>query len=184
MAENSFLKHFITEPVYVIPGENLPASKVELKEEKTVAVVEEAAEVYQQPEPEQKQVKELVFKGDNKKRILVIVDQPEEEFINAADESFLSKIIGAIKLDISDIAIVNFPNNNGLNKETLLDFNASKYLVFGVSDSKLFKDNLPPYQAIDIENGKQVLSCSSLTAIASDPTQKKLLWTALQKMFL
>lgn len=184
MGDNSFLKHFITEPVFVIPGEELPAARTEPKEGKAETVAEEAAEVYQQPEPEQKQVKELMFKGSNRRQVLVIVDQPEEEFINATDEAFLSKIIGAIKLDINDIAIANFPKNDDLNKETLLKFNATKYIVFGVDDSKLFKDNLPPYQIIAMDNGKQVLNCSSLAAIAGDATQKKLLWTALQKMFL
>ena len=184
MGDNSFLKHFITELVYVVPGEEHTVTKPETREEKTETVVEEAPPVYQQAEPAEKKIKELVFKGSNRRQVLVIVDQPGEEFINAADESFLSKVIGAIKLDINDIAIANFPNNEDLNKETLLKFNATRYLVFGVDDSKLFKDALPPYQIIDMENGKQVLNCSSLTAIAGDATQKKLLWTALQKMFL
>ncbi|MBL6445926.1 hypothetical protein JMN32_06380 [Fulvivirga sp. 29W222] len=184
MGDNSFLKHFITEPVFVIPGEELVASITGSREEKAEAIVEEAPAIYQSQEATKKKAKEVTFKGSNKKQILVIVDQPGEEFINAADESFLSKIMGAIKLDINDIAIINFSNNSELNKELLLDFSATRYLMFGIDDSKLLKGNFPPYQIMDIGNNKQVLICSALATIASDPSQKKLLWTALQKMFL
>lgn len=182
MADNSFLKHFITEPVYVIPGE-VVATSMDRPQQQQADISEEKPVV--KPEiTEEKKISELIFKGSNKRNVLVIVDQPAEEYINAGDESFLGKVLGAIKLNINDIAIVNFPKNNDLNKESLLKFNAGKYLIFGVEESKLFKDNLPPYQIIEMENSKQVLNCASLSTIANDPTQKKLLWAALQKMFL
>lgn len=200
MSDKSFLKHFITEPVYVIPGENLHLAaeskqKVAGQEPPLVeqtATSEQTAEVVQQPvkveepvaEPvaKKEQKKTYHYKGINIKKVLIIVDQPDHEFIGPEDEAFLSKIMTAVKLDLNDLAILNIKQNSGSTFKELLNFDATKYLVFG-PDQKFFEKDYVQYQLI-AEESNQILHCSALSTIAADASQKKLLWLALQKMFL
>lgn len=88
----------------------------------------------------------------------------------------------AVKLDLNDLAILNIKQNSGSTFKELLNFDATKYLVFG-PDQKFFEKDYVQYQLI-AEESNQILHCSALSTIAADASQKKLLWLALQKMFL
>jgi hypothetical protein len=63
----------------------------------------------QQVEPEEAATfsKKIKFLGENEKRIIIIVDEPEAVFLLENDLAFLINILKACKLDLTDIAIVN-----------------------------------------------------------------------------
>lgn len=188
MADTGFLKHFITEPVYFIPGEESLLKKPAIETEEPSAKVEElsvAASEVKEPEATSADMPVgIVYKGTNSRKILILVDQPEEEYINAEDEQFLGKILSAIKLNIEEVGIANCATSGPLALSDLLEFEADKYLLFGVGNTGLLESSAGQYEIAVLAGGKHGLNCASLAEIARDPAQKKLLWSALQKMFL
>lgn len=186
MEDNSFLKFFITEPVYHIQGEEIIQNKVEEPEMK-ISKPEPEPEIIKEEVPKE-EIKEeidqpIAIKGSNTKNVIIIVNEPEVEFISNSNEDFLGKILKAVKLDIKEVGLINAANNPGLNQHNSMDLEGSKFLLFGIESTKIFKDDFPHYQIIKLES-KQFLSGNSLSEIAKDSELKKLLWTALQKLFL
>ncbi|UII20962.1 hypothetical protein [Fulvivirga ligni] len=185
MEDNSFLKFFITEPVYHIQGEEIIQNKVEEPEMKISKPESEPEIIEEAPKEEIKEEinQPISIKGSNAKNVIIIVNEPEVEFISDSNEDFLGKILKAVKLDIKEVGLINAANNPGLNQHNSMDLEGSKFLLFGIESAKIFKDNFPHYQIIELES-KQFLSGNSLSEIAKDSELKKLLWTALQKLFL
>ncbi len=180
MSKSAFLKQFITEEVYVIDKHNnavqdnakvaeiVKEPKVEYPEEKIAANEKSTSETIA-----------VNYKGANKKGIAIIVNYPDQDFINAEDEAFLLKILSAVKLTAEDVAIINKANNKNLNPLEVLE--SSTCLIF---DEKSDLTNaLNPYSVTN-KDGVDILWGSPLTAIATDKVQKKLLWEALQALFL
>ncbi|UII26964.1 hypothetical protein LVD15_00575 [Fulvivirga maritima] len=181
MSDNAFLKFFITEPVYKIAGEEIISNSTEQEpqEEQTP----EPTVVVEEEKPQEKQEQPISIKGANSLGVIVIVNEPSAEFITDQDEAFLGKILKAVKLDITKTGIINAHNNPGLNQHTSMDIEANKFLLFGIDAAHIFKSDFPHYQIIEAEN-KVFLNNHSLSEIAKDSELKKLLWGALQKMFL
>ena len=195
MIENyNFLKDFITEPVFVIKGDNIPdapaikerpsgtSDKPTAQDMEPATPPAPAKEAQASPEPTP-QIS-LSYKGANNNGVVIIVNQPEELHINAQDEDFLSKILGAVKLDIQEVAIVNHARQQNLNETSLTAIAPRKCIFFGVNTSLLLQNQFPAYQCVKFREDLEVLDCDPLATIAADPSKKKLLWTALQKMFL
>lgn len=190
MSDKGFLRHFITEPVYVIAGDERPlaepakgpATPVEEKQPEISAKEEAPGRA-----PVQEQApaaKQWVFKGSNRKKVLVVVDQQGHEHISPDDEAFLGKIMNAVRHELQDLAILNLQQNAGLTLADMIGFDAEKYLIFGIRSGTVSQEEHPPYEIVSVEKSKQLINCSSLGVIAGDASQKKLLWAALQKMFL
>ncbi|MBL3658476.1 hypothetical protein [Fulvivirga sediminis] len=181
MSDNAFLKFFITEPVYKIAGEEIITNTPSQEPKEDIIPEPQAAEKTEKPQEKQEQP--ISIKGTNSLGVFVIVNEPSAEFITDQDEAFLGKILKAVKLDISEAGIINAHNNPGLNQHTSMDLQATKFLLFGVDAASIFKSDFPHYQIIEADN-KVFLNNHSLSEIAKDSELKKLLWSALQKMFL
>lgn len=180
--DNNFLPHFINETVYVIKEDTVA------KEEKPTPVAEQPeevkpaevkpAETLVQKEPEAKP--ELRFKGNNQRSILILVDYPDHEHIDQADEAFLSKILQAIQVKIEESAILNLVSNNHFDYDTMLQFEAQHVLYFGTN--KILPAQFVNY-SIQSVSGKQILLSPALAHVAAATSEKKLLWGALKQMF-
>jgi hypothetical protein len=48
--------------------------------------------------------------GNNKRQITVVVNCPTDVYVPEADLQFLTKMLGACKLNMADVAIVNYAN--------------------------------------------------------------------------
>ena len=125
-----------------------------------------------------------LFLGKNEKNILVIVQ--EENVLYLPDESlnFLIGILNACKLSLSDIALLNFAKNQDLNYKTVQEkFRPGIILFFGVEPASLeFPLQFPHYQ-LQSYNKQTYLSAPALNLLAADVSEKKQLWTCLQKLF-
>lgn len=163
--DSEFLKHFIQEPIYVIDK----ASSVKAPEPSSEVVQEETPISSIKP-------KVLKSKGENQKGIVILVSYDNVEIINSTDEQFLLKILGAVKLALSDVAIINLSDHDRNislpDHSVCLNFNSKA----DQGESNLYE--------IQQNNGATTLSCDNLSVIASDTSKKKLLWTALQTLFL
>ncbi|MFT7159194.1 MAG: hypothetical protein ACI9GZ_000360, partial [Bacteroidia bacterium] len=128
MENTEFLKYFINEDLYqidaneVVVAKDVPRSKNET--EVGVEDPTEKSQISPQQEvvseisvPETVQVVEeplekiepaiISYKGGNEKGILILVEDSTDEFLNANDLAYLLKILGAVKLSLADIALVN-----------------------------------------------------------------------------
>lgn len=154
-----FLPFFINEEIYIIKENVAPVYKKE---------AELPVEKPEQAEP-------ITFLGKNLQKVMVLVDGQEDEIIAPDDKAFLLSILGAVKLGLDDVAIIDF-SKYSLRKNDLKSFNFSTQLCFGISETSL-------YQVIFKED-KKILAAHSLTAIRQDVGMKKRLWACLQEIFL
>jgi hypothetical protein len=111
------------------------------------------------------------FLGNNEKNVTILVNDPGSTFLPEGHLSFLTKILGACKLNIGDVAIVNVAHNSELN-EIIKTLAPSKMITFG--------------SEIEIDGIEHVKAPSIDELIPESPeakAHKSKLWSGLKKMF-
>ncbi len=137
-------------------------------------------------EVDQTNLEEKVFEylGENNKYILMIVNHlHEKEFINKTDLELLNKTLTALKLELRDVAILNYHHYQSTSlKELLSYFSANKIIVFGANIllDGINKDQI--VNSIDSFEGKPILRCSSLTELANNQDLKIVWWSAIKSI--
>lgn len=129
-----------------------------------------------------KSLKETTFNflGGNEKKILILVNDPKNIYLDEDELAFLNNILSACKLHLGDIAIVNWNQNPEIDFQSLTDYFKPKLLLsFDV------EADLPQQKkyALHKVNNIDCLFCSSLKSIALQTEEKKSLWTILKTYF-
>ncbi|CAN5402732.1 hypothetical protein BH23BAC1_BH23BAC1_44050 [soil metagenome] len=165
----SFLPYFFTEPVYIIPEASVPENSVEALPHQNL----------------EKPSKKLPSKGNFGKKVLLIVDDPEDEVLNPSESGFLNKILKAIKLTEEDIIILNVHHiTDEQLPEVLSKFPYKVLISFGVnSEALLGTSNVLPY-IIPKGQERVRLLVDNLPAIEKDQQKKVKLWENLQLLFV
>lgn len=124
------------------------------------------------------------YLGENRRFVLVLVNYPEEKYLPAAEKEYLEKILSAVKLNLEDIALLNYARYSGKKYTELKDFFAfAGLLLFGVAPQQLsIPGPVLPYH-LGIVEGVKILGVDSTEILLPDPQKKKQLWAELQKMF-
>lgn len=125
------------------------------------------------------------FLGKNEKNILILVSEEEVAFLADNELNFLSTVLGACKLSVADIAIVNLYHVGSLNyRDFIKQLNAKKVLLFDVEAQTIdLPFNFPHFQ-IQQFDGCTYLSAASLKTIEKDKVLKTQLWNCLKKLFV
>lgn len=120
------------------------------------------------------------YEGENNKYVLVITP----DALPTVEKEFLFKILAAVKLSNTDIALLNFSVYPGADIHQLKKFFAcSKIILFGVSPEQLgIKVKSANFSILEYLN-MAILNAESLTAIAPNQTKKTALWGALKQLF-
>ncbi|MGY6520582.1 MAG: hypothetical protein ACXIUD_02575 [Mongoliitalea sp.] len=179
--ENLSLHHlslFITEEVYVIPGDDFkPVPQVSNSisqdtKEKADASLEEAIEAIES-------IPALSYDGNFEKGVMVIVDEAE---IKAELQELLFKILGAVGCSLKDIALIKSNALEGTSMESIQQLNPSKIILFGkvAHDIMHYREEL---YKIHAEDSIEFLFADDLHAIATTVALKKSLWNQLQILF-
>lgn len=134
-----------------------------------------------------KNIEAIKFLGENGKKIVIAVQHNEEVFLPATDLEFLTNILKACMLNLSDIAIINIakqPVNFTHLKE---EMSASKILLFAVKPSDLqLPFSIPNFQVQSFD-GCSIMVSPALaemnTATKESKDLKTQLWTSLKRMF-
>ncbi|MEQ6117947.1 hypothetical protein [Reichenbachiella sp. MALMAid0571] len=180
MENTEFLKYFINEDLYLIKAENdLSQQKVEtvsVPEKETIAGKVEEHQVVEEPKEVLTPSKPPAFKGANKKGILILVEDAGSEFLNEKDFTYLMKILGAVKLTIDEIALVNVNKTNNY-----VDIEFTNAIVF-TSNHSLQISNPTKYIPSVLSN-KKILLADPLDQIAASVELRKALWDALKNTF-
>ena len=130
---------------------------------------------------------EKIYLGSYEKKIIVLVNDEANNYTNDANLTFLAGILKACKLNMLQIALINFNNNPvdflKLKKEMMPEF----LLLFGVTTLQVeLPFDMPFYQVQQYSNC-HITTAPSLIVLNKENAQaiaeKKKLWKSLQKMF-
>ncbi len=192
------LRLFFTEDIYLVKNEFqealvMPVNEVP-EESKAETVVlpkaatkdyEEQAEdlpLVQEPNVELKPKFDFKYLGNNKKNILILVNDSANEVSTEQGRELLRKLVYAIALTGKDFALVNYANYSTATYADFSDFFACKLvLAFGVKPMQLGLAEQPLHQLNEIGETKLVFT-TNLHDLESDPASKKVLWASLQKL--
>lgn len=141
-----------------------------------------------EPLAEPLQIKpEKIFLGDNKKGVVIVVKETEAVYLNDESLQFLSNILGACKLNLGDVAIVNH-HSQTLQYSILKELLQPNYLLLFDVDAKDINlpFTLPNYQLFPYDKCN-FLTVPSLQKMLGNTQEAKLekskLWLSLKKMF-
>jgi len=123
--------------------------------------------------------------GENKKKVLLIFNYTEAVYLPDEDLNFLTGILGACKLSIADVAIVNLNKYPGITyKELLEQLKSRTVFLFGVEPTALgLPMSFPQFQIQAFANCT-FLFASTLTQLEADKTLKSKLWVCLKRIFI
>jgi len=122
--------------------------------------------------------------GENKRQILLLVEEVEEHYISPSNRELLEKILQSVQLTLDDVNVVNVaqaPTPDLVASEMVF----STCISFGMPpEAWQFCNFFKKYEVDRDDNGQAYLWADSLTEIAEDVEKKKLLWLSLKSLFL
>lgn len=137
--------------------------------------------------PQQPLKTENNYLGNYEKKIIVLVNDENNIYLNDVHLNFLSDILNACKLNLAHIALINF-NNSAVNFHQLKKQLQPEFLLsFGITALQMeLPFTIPDYQVQQYNNCNIVIApalieLNKLTQQAK--TEKAKLWKSLQKMF-
>ena len=122
--------------------------------------------------------------GSNHKNILIIVNNDEAVHLPDNELTFLTGILGACKLSLADVAIVNLNNHPEVSYKELTSFFKSKIVFLFDTEPAAF--GLPmsfPHYQIQAFAGSSFLYSPSLKELENDRVEKSKLWVCLKRLF-
>lgn len=122
--------------------------------------------------------------GNNRKKITLIVNDPDSIYLPDEELNFLLGILTACKLSMADIALLNYPKNPGITyREIFQQLAADKVILLGVSPAELQLPLEFPYYQLQQFNNQTYLYSPPLRTIREDKAEKTKLWACLKKLF-
>ena len=124
------------------------------------------------------------FLGKNEKNILIVVSKKEAPYLPDDELAFLTNVLSACQLGLSDVAIVNWQKlEHHTPKDIFNQFITKKVILLDVEPSVLgLTGKLQPYTVIN-DDFCQFVVAPSLTDIEKSIEAKKQLWNALKHLF-
>ena len=131
---------------------------------------------------------EKYYLGENQQQVLVAVEATDAAFLPDTDLQFLIKILGACKLNLADIALINIHHHPLQIDELRQRLKPRIVLLFGIEPARL---NLPidfPEFKLQAYAGCTYLKAPGIAQL-NDPgpkgkAQKTSLWGCLKELFL
>ena len=124
------------------------------------------------------------FLGENKKKILIAVKYPDVVYLPDDQLGFLANLLRACKLDLGDVAVLNFKLFSGKDFSNILFYFEPKTIcLFGLSPEELGLPLLfPPFQ-VQVFKETVYLYSPALEKIEQDKILKSKLWVCFKKIF-
>jgi hypothetical protein len=129
----------------------------------------------------------LSFLGNNEQKVLILVNDKEAVHLNEANLTFLMAILGACKLNLGSVAIVNHANNPFSFQFLKEELKPQQVIIFNVSANLLQLTFSIPHYQIQKHDGCSVLFAAPMETMVGNAQEAKLekskLWLSLKKMF-
>ena len=127
------------------------------------------------------------FLGDNLKKIVLVVSSPDSVFLPEEHLLLLTKMLGACKLNIGDVAIINHFSTPatilGINQQ----LDPKVIILFGLEPTMIKLPFTLPAFKIQEYDGCNYLYTPALSELSVDTEEGKLLksklWVCLRKLF-
>jgi hypothetical protein len=134
--------------------------------------------------PDRTETIDWKYLGENRKNILIIVNHKEGVHLSDDDLNFLTGILGACKLNLGDVAIVNLNNHPGTSyKELTGHFKSKNVFLFGVEPAAFgLPMSFPHFQLQSFANNSFLFS-PVLKELENDKLLKSKLWVCLKRIF-
>ena len=129
-------------------------------------------------------VKPFFTLGNNRRRILILVESDETLYLPDDQLSFLLGILAACNLTMEDVAILNIMKNKLVTYKTIADeLYSEKLFLFGVNPLRIqLPLDFPNYQ-IQQFNNQIYLTAPSLSNFKDNKAEKTKLWNCLKQIF-
>jgi hypothetical protein len=129
----------------------------------------------------------LAFLGKNQKKVTVLVSEASATFITDDELAFLTKILNACNLNLSDIAIVNTASHEVSFMQLKGELQADYILMLGVEPASIqLPFTMPNFQVQQFSSCTIVCAPPLASMMISSPEGtllKRQLWASLQKAF-
>jgi len=126
--------------------------------------------------------------GNNKQQIAVVVNAPNDVFVPEAELQFLTKMLGACKLNMADVAIVNHATADVAIDRLKQQLQPRFVLLFGVEPATIQLPISFPAFKEQAYAGTTYLFTPALDQLNLETenakVQKRQLWDCLKRMFL
>jgi hypothetical protein len=127
------------------------------------------------------------FLGNNEKRVTIIVRHPDDTFLPEKHLEFLVKILGACKLNIGHVAIINQASMPISIHQLLEQLQPKQMIMFGVEPTELKLPLSFPQFKLQLYGDTTYLYVPSLDYLNIDNEEGKLLktklWVCLKSLF-
>lgn len=177
-ADREALRLFFTDDVYLLDEPELQVNKV------VSDAVEPATSIAAVQDNVLKKAREFKSLGNNKRQVLILVNDSQHEVSDEKGRELLRKIVKSVNLSAADFALVNYaayPDASFVEFQQY--FSSQLVFAFGVSPAQL---TLPAYSSnaiVEVEGIRMIFS-TELKALDQDAATKKALWGSLQKLGL
>ena len=122
--------------------------------------------------------------GTNQKNILIVVRSGEAVYLPDNELAFLTGILGACKLSLADVAVVNSINHPEAGYKELISFFKSRIVLLFDMEPAAF--GLPmsfPHYQVQPFAGNSFLYSPALKELENDRVEKSKLWVSLKRLF-
>jgi hypothetical protein len=127
------------------------------------------------------------YLGNNGKKISILVHEPEAAFLSEESLDFLTKILGACKLNMGDVAVINIARYQAQFLEIKQELNPKTCLLFNVTAPAVKLPFTVPYYQVQEYGGCKFLMAPNLSHYYGDNAESKLektkLWASLKLIF-
>ena len=127
------------------------------------------------------------YLGNNGKNIVILVQEREAAFLNEESLDFLTKILGACKLNMGDVAVINVARYLANFTEIKQELNPSSCLLFDVNAAMVKLPFTVPHYQVQQYGGCKFLMAPALLKYYGDGGDAKLektkLWVSLKSLF-
>ncbi|MGE5107281.1 MAG: hypothetical protein ACM3H8_07040 [Sphingobacteriales bacterium] len=123
------------------------------------------------------------FLGENKKGILILVEDKTAPFLNEISFRFLLNILTACKLNMADVALINKTNLKIPLIQAINELTVKTILIFGIESREM---NLPidfPHYQVQKHGNLSYLTSDDFETLEADKQRKGKLWLCLKKIF-
>lgn len=123
--------------------------------------------------------------GSNASGLVILVRMDPERFRRLPKHVFLNNLLKAIRLIVEDVVLINVESHLPVALSTLRQKLAAKQIIgFGKNllDVAVYKTQL--YEPVLLVNDVAYLPAAEIELLEEDTGRKKLLWQAMQRMFL
>lgn len=186
-ADSSALHLFFNDDVYLVKDPDLQSAKaVDPLVQAPVAASENPVPVSVPVQEVSLAPQALSFKflGKNKRNILILVNDEQNEVSDEAGRELLRKIVKSINLSANDFALLNYASYKDTGFRQLMEFFSSTLVfAFGVTPGQLALGSHPEHVIVTEGTVKMIFS-AELRQLDQNPAGKKALWSSLQNLGL